>query len=285
MGINLTIDVAGYLPRVLRIGSKCQETRDTVTIALKATADSALPKVLPGQFNMLGLPGIGEIPLSVSGVSGGLIWHHTIRAVGPVSKAISELKVGASVSCRGPFGSAWPLAQAQNKSVIVIAGGLGIAPLRLVVHHLMNHHQQFRDVYVLIGARSAEDIPFAAEISGWLQQSSHNPERTICVTVDRPDPTWRGKVGMVTSLLPQALSDPKETVAFVCGPEVMMRHVARDLQDLGLRKERIFLSLERNMKCALRLCGHCQLGRVFICRDGPIFSWANIEDLLSVKEL
>ncbi len=237
----------------------------------------------PGQFNMLTAFGVGEAAISLSGdpaEPGRLV--HTIRAVGPVSRALAQLRPGAALGLRGPFGAGWPMAEAAGRDVVIMAGGLGLAPLRTAIHRLLTERARYGQVLVLYGARSPADILFRRELETWRRRLDVEIE----VTVDHAAVSdWRGHVGVVTTLLGRASFDPANTVALVCGPEIMMRFSAAALADAGVRAEATYLSMERNMKCAIGLCGHCQFGPVFICRDGPVFRYDRIAALLRHKEL
>jgi NAD(P)H-flavin reductase len=250
------------------------------------TLDISLPDTTffdfaPGQFNMLTAFGVGEAAISLSGdpADGRLI--HTIRDVGPVSRSLTRLAQGDAIGVRGPFGVGWPLAAAEGRDLLIIAGGLGLAPLRPTIYRILAERQRYGSVSILYGARRPEDILFGKELAGWRARLDVD----VAVTVDHAMSDWRGHVGVVTRLLPRATFDPASAVAMLCGPEIMMRNVAATLTAQGLASERIFLSMERNMKCAVGHCGHCQLGPAFICRDGPVFTYARMRPLLAVKEL
>ncbi len=235
----------------------------------------------PGQFNMLTAFGVGEAAISVSGdpESGRLI--HTIRAVGTVSAALTKLEVGAGVGVRGPFGVGWPMAEADRQDVILVAGGLGLAPLRPAIYRLLAERDRYGKVTLLYGTRSPEDILYRHELEEWRGRFDFEVE----ATVDHALTDWRGNVGVVTTLIDRVAIDPARTLAMVCGPEIMMRFVAKALRDRGVPDTRIYLSMERNMKCAIGQCGHCQFGPVFICRDGPVFTYDRLRTLLALKEL
>jgi NAD(P)H-flavin reductase len=206
---------------------------------------------------------------------------HTIRAVGTVSRALHRLKRGAIIGCRGPFGNPWPLDQTPGKDVLLIAGGLGMAPLRSALRSLLKAADPPRRILLLYGARSPVDLIYRQE----LRQLRRRGTPPVFLTVDRPDRLWRGHVGVVPNLLTLAAVDPVQTIALVCGPEVMMRFTARALGVLGIAASQIYLSLERNMSCALGFCGHCQFGPVFICRDGPVFRYDLIRPWLNIPEV
>lgn len=250
---------------------------DTGWIELEPVAE-ALPKFSPGQFAMVYAFGVGDIPLSVCGIDGDVL-SHTVRAVGAVSTAIRDLQPGTTVGVRGPFGTAWELDTARA-DLLIIAGGIGLAPLRPVVHAALARTERQGALNVLIGVRTPDDLLYAAETEDWRAAGAH-----VLVTVDRPDARWAGEVGVVTSLLDRVAFEPSNTRAFVCGPEVMIRATARELTRRGVRDGRIGVSLERTMHCGIGQCGHCQLGPLLLCRDGPVVPWSRARPLLAVREL
>ncbi len=239
-------------------------------------------RFVPGQFNMLTAFGVGEVPISFSGdPADSQRVVHTIRAVGPVSAALAALKEGASLGIRGPFGVGWPMAEAAGRDVMVVAGGLGLAPLRPVLYQLLAERARYGQIVLLYGTRSPEEILFRREIESWRRRLDIEIE----VTVDHAVGEWRGHVGVVTTLIARAGIDPRRALALVCGPEIMMRFAIAALHDAGIADEAIHLSMERSMKCAVGFCGHCQLGTVLICRDGPVFRYDRLRDLLWIKEI
>jgi NAD(P)H-flavin reductase len=233
--------------------------------------------VRPGQFTMLYAFGVGEVPISVSGAP--LV--QTIRAVGPVSRALCAARPGTVIGVRGAFGTHWPVELARGKDLLIVAGGVGLPPVRPALYHALEHREQYGRVILLYGARSPEDIVFRKEIEQWRSRM----DLEVDVTVDAATGDWRGKVGVVTTLIPRAGLDPDETVAFVVGPEIMMRFTGRALVDEGLTPEQIWISMERSMKCGVALCGHCQFGPSLICRDGAVYPYPAIEPYLGVREL
>jgi NAD(P)H-flavin reductase len=240
------------------------------------------PAFAPGQFNMLTAFGVGEVPISLSGdpaEPGRLV--HTIRAVGAVSVALTRLGPGDVVGLRGPFGIGWPMAEAAGRDVVIVAGGLGLAPLRPALYRLLGERARYGKIALLYGTRSPEDILFRREIEFWRRRLDIGIE----VTVDHAGSDWYGHVGVVTTLIARADFDPRHAIALVCGPEVMMRFAIAALGDAGFADEAIYLSMERNMKCAVGFCGHCQFGTVFICRDGPVFRYDRVRSLLALKEI
>jgi len=270
------------LPRLYRIQHVHREIPRTFTLELAPEDGEAIPSFQLGQFNMLSVFGVGEIPLSISGdPARPLHLVHTIRAVGSVSRALQRLKKGEVLGVRGPFGSHWPLEQATGKDLIIAAGGLGLAPLRSVMYQVIAQRARYGKVIVLYGTRTPADILYRRELERWRGHL----DLEVFVTVDRAPDDWRGSVGVVTRLLAHATFDPARAVAFVCGPEIMMRFVVRELQTQGLSCEDIYLSMERNMKCGIGFCGHCQYGPHFICKDGPVFAYEKIRPQLEKYEL
>ena len=267
-------------PATHRVAWRRRETADTVTLGLEPLSGARMAYAA-GQFNMLYAFAVGEVPVSISGnplESGALV--HTIRDVGAVSHALYALESGDTLGVRGPFGSDWGIESAAGGDLVVVAGGIGLAPLRSVITQVMSRRERYGDVQVVIGARTPEDRIFRDEVEEWRQRD----ELDVHVTLDRAGPEWRGTIGVVTRVLPRIPIAPGAT-AFVCGPEVMMRLTALTLLDRGLDPSRIRLSMERNMQCAIRQCGHCQLSSYFVCADGPVFTWQRLEPLLAVREL
>ncbi len=261
-----------------------RETADTFTFILKPVKGHGRGSFQfePGQFNMLYVFGTGEVPISISGTqeqNGKL--EHTTRVAGTVTGAMGKLRSGDVIGIRGPFGSHWPIENAIGKDVIVVAGGIGLAPLRPVYNALVGRRDEFNKIVLLYGSRTPEDILFRSE----LEKLSANLDIEVFVTVDRSTMGWRGNVGVVTSLLRNVPFDPRNAVAMVCGPEIMMRFSVHELQRRGLKEEEIYISMERNMKCAIGHCGHCQYGPEFICKDGPVFPYNRISNLLGTREL
>jgi len=235
---------------------------------------------LPGQFNMLYLPGIGEVAISMSSDSeGGQPLLHTIRMAGNVTQAIGRLKVGDVMGVRGAYGSAWPVEQARGGDLILVAGGIGLAPLRPAIYYVMRHRADFGKVTILVGARTPAEQLYPSEYESW-----HSQKLDVVVTVDRADETWQGRVGVVPMLFYSLRPDPKRTTIFTCGPEIMMRFVVYEALARRIPEDRIYVSLERNMKCAIGFCGHCQLGPTFLCKEGPVFTYAQVEPFFGVEE-
>jgi NAD(P)H-flavin reductase len=259
-----------------------RETTDTYTLDLLRPGGPADFAFAPGQFNMLYAFGVGEVPISVSGDPARpetLI--HTVRDVGKVTHSICRLKKGQLLGVRGPYGAHWPIAEAAGDDVIIIAGGLGLAPLRPVIYYLLNQRPLFGNVELIYGARTPGDLLYRKELERWRGRF----DLRVHVTVDSATKDWRGNVGVVTTIIPRARFDPVNTVALVCGPGIMMRFCVRELLSRGLKPEQIYVSMERNMKCGIGLCGHCQWGPFFICKDGPVFRFDHIQDWFDRREV
>jgi NAD(P)H-flavin reductase len=267
-------------PRLHRVLRCHRETYDTVTLELDAAGDAGFQ---PGQFNMLSVPGTGEVAVSISGDPGddsGLLVH-TTRAVGGVTRAITSLHAGDLLGVRGPFGTAWPVRDAEGSDVVVVAGGIGLAPLRPALLHLLRHRERYGRVVLLYGARTPQDMLFVSQLESWRRRF----DVEVAVSVDRAAPGWRGNVGVVTTLVPRAPFDAASAMAMICGPEVMMRFAAAAIEERGVPADRVWLSMERNMQCGVGLCGHCQLGPLIICRDGPVLRHDRLEPWMAVREL
>jgi NAD(P)H-flavin reductase len=269
------------LPRPFRIEKVRRDLADTFTMEMvpQEGGDFAFK---PGQFNMLYVFGIGEVPISISGdPADGSRLVHTTRAVGAVTKALDAMKVGDVLGVRGPYGTDWPIEAAYGQDVVFVAGGVGLAPLRPAIYHAMANRERFGKVMVLYGARTPEDILFKKELERWRGRF----DMDVLVTVDRATGKWGGNVGVVTNLVAKGGFDPLHTTAFVCGPEVMMRYAAAALEKKGVGRDHVWVSMERNMKCGIGTCGHCQWGSHFCCKDGPVFRYDGIADLFSIREL
>lgn len=268
-----------FVPSPFRVAGRRQDTADTWTLTLEPIGDGFT--VAPGQFVMVYAFGIGEVPISVSGPPehSGEPVVLTVRAVGAVTSAICASEPDAVLGLRGPFGNSWPVESAAGGDVIVVAGGIGLAPLRPVVLHALAHRSAYDAVSVLYGARTPQDLLYTDELEAW------RPELSVEVTVDAADTSWEGRVGVVPKLVERADFRPEAVRVFVCGPEVMIHFTVEALRARGVPDEWIFLSLERDMRCGVGLCGHCQLGPTLICRDGPVYTQAEVASLMEVREL
>jgi anaerobic sulfite reductase subunit B len=270
---------AAEAPQLFRVRTRRRETHDTWTLRLEPV-DGDGPGVRPGQFTMVYSFGVGEVPISFSGDPRGPLVH-TVRAVGAVTSAICDARRGAVLGIRGPFGNEWPVADAAEGDIVVVAGGIGLPPLRPALYEILHRRRDFRDVALLYGARTPDDLVFRRELERWRARGDVQVE----VTVDAAVEPWRGKVGVVPKLIEGARFDPAATTAFIVGPEIMMRFSAQALLDRGVPPSRIFVSMERNMQCGVGHCGHCQLGPTLICRDGPVYRWDVLAPLLTAREL
>lgn len=268
------------VPRIARVRRRRRDGPQVWTLDIEP--QESLPAFAPGQFNMLTVFGVGEVPISLSGdpVEPDRLVH-TIRAVGAVSAALTRLGPGDVVGLRGPFGAGWPMAEAVGHDVVVVAGGLGLAPLRPALYRLLAERARYGKVALLYGTRRPGDILFRRELESWRRRLDIDIE----VTVDHADSDWHGHVGVVTTLIARAAFDPLHALALVCGPEVMMRFAIAALRDARIADEAIYLSMERNMKCAIGFCGHCQFGPVFVCQDGPVFRYDRVRTMLALKEI
>lgn len=269
------------LPVLYRVGERQRETADTWTLRLDPAGDEVAGRFSPGQFAMLYAFGAGEAPISISaiGEQGSLV--HTVRAVGGVSAALCASEPGMVVGVRGPFGTAWPVDLAAGRDLVLVAGGIGLAPLRPVLHAVLADRRRYGRVCLLYGGRTPEELLYVGELARW----SAGSDLFVGVSVDAADASWTGRVGVVTGSIPEAPFDAASATAMLCGPEVMMRFAADGLRDRGMDAADIWVSLERSMACGMGHCGHCQLGPLLICRDGPVLRLDEVERLLRVAEL
>ena len=275
--VSASLPIEPMLPRPFTVVSKKQETIDTVTLGFEAADGGPSIIFVPGQFTMIYVFGVGEVPISISGHPD----HpetlvHTVRAVGAVTNAICALEPGDSAGIRGPFGTGWP--DAEGKDLLIVAGGIGLAPVRPLILGALEHRYRHFCLGLAYGSRTPSDLLYRDELNEWNDAGEMN----IGVTVDRGDSDWRGDIGVVTPLVKRLRCETTETIAVICGPEVMMRIVARTLEDRGLASENIYVSIERNMKCGIGLCGHCQFGSDFACKDGPVFPYKDVAYRLGI---
>lgn len=265
-----------------RVMSRVPQTQDTTTLVMEPIGRAA-PRFRAGQFMMLYSYGVGEIAISISGdpTAPGSALEHTIRAVGAVSTALCDTPVGGVVGVRGPFGVGWDPESAIGRDLVIVGGGVGLAPLRPVVLGALADRDAYRRVILVTGARTPADILFRRDQDDWEATDRIELHRTV----DCPAPGWTGPIGFVTEPLAQLNSDPRHTTAFLCGPEPMMRFCAQTLLGKGVAATDIRVSLERNMQCGIGRCGHCQLGPLLVCRDGPVVDYAVAGPLWAVREL
>jgi len=270
------------VPEIYCIQRLRHETDDTFTIELATVNGNGGFSFLPGQFNMIYVFGVGEVPISISSDPQNVkTFEHTTRIVGAVTRSMGHLKKGDFLGVRGPYGTHWPVEQAEGRDVIIVTGGIGLAPLRPALYYLMAHREKYHKIVLLYGARTPEDILYRRELERWRSKF----DLEIQVTVDRGTRGWRGNVGVVTTMIGRSPFDSTNAVAMACGPEVMMRFAVMEFQRRGLSTQDIFLSMERNMKCAIGFCGHCQYGPAFICKDGPVFRFNRIEPIFGKAEI
>jgi NAD(P)H-flavin reductase len=268
------------VPAPFELLDKRRETADTWTLELRPPAGEPLA-FTPGQFTMLAAGGCGEVPISISGDPDRPdLLIQTVRRVGAATAAICAAEPGHALAVRGPFGIGWPVEEAEGADVVIAAGGLGLPPLRPAILRMLARRERYGRLVLLYGGRSPDQLMFDDELSAWSRQGLE-----VLVTVDSAGPEWLGHVGVVTRLVRRAGIDPGHTVVMTCGPEVMMRFLVAELEDAGVADERMYVSLERNMQCGIGHCGHCQLGPVLLCRDGPVLRFDRIAPWLAVREL
>ncbi len=268
-------------PHIYRVRQTRKETHDTFTMELEPAQGNQPFYFAPGQFNMLYAFGTGECAISISGnptEPNKLL--HTTRIVGNVTTALSKLRPGDSMGIRGPFGKGWDLQAAEGNDVVFVAGGIGLAPLRPAIDYVLANRAKYGKVVILIGTRTPQDILFRHDLKQWRSRL----DLEVFVTVDRAEPGWQGNVGVVTALIRRAPFDRLNTVAMICGPEIMMQFTVMELLKRGVSPESIYITMERNMKCAIGFCGHCQLGPTFICKNGPVFRYDHIKFWFDQRE-
>jgi NAD(P)H-flavin reductase len=271
-----------FVPVPYVIERRIVETADTVTMVMKPAEGQPIPAFLPGQFNMVYRFGLGEVPVSISGdPSRPNELVHTVRSAGKITDSITKAMPGDTLGVRGPYGVGWPLAEAEGKDILVVAGGLGLPPLRPMLYELLAHRARYQRFEMIYGARTPKDLVHYEDVQRWRTRS----DLRLQVTVDAAGRDWYGDVGLVTARIPDTRLDPPNTVAFLCGPEIMMRLTAQALTALGVPERAIWISMERNMKCAVGLCGHCQWGPAFVCRDGPVFCYRDVKPRLTTREI
>lgn len=268
------------VPLPFAVAARRRETADTWTLELEPRGGAPLA-FAPGQFTMLSAFGAGEVPISISGDPDGegpLV--HTVRAVGLATRAICASEPGALLGVRGPFGRPWPVAEIEGADVLIVAGGIGLAPLRPAILALLARRERYGRLLLLYGGRSPSQLLYTAELAEWEARGLE-----IAVTVDSAGPEWIGHVGVVPRLVARARFDAGSAVALLCGPEVMMRFTAVALAQSDVGSDRVYASMERNMQCGIGHCGHCQFGPTLICRDGPVYRWRELQPWLAIREL
>jgi len=259
-----------------------KETHDTFTLDLVPVNDDNRFHFKAGQFNMLYMYGIGEVPISISGDpfdDSRII--QTIRAYGAVTSRMRMLKKGDILGVRGPFGNPWPIEDLQGRDILLVAGGIGIAPLRPVLFHILANREKYGKIMLMYGERTPGDLLYRTQIEQWRGRF----DLEIGVTVDSAREGWRGNVGVVPLLIPGVQMDTRNTFVMICGPEIMMHYTIQALEQKGLENSRIYVSMERNMKCGIGFCGHCQVGTTFVCKNGPVYLFSEIKPLFMKREM
>ncbi|MCA9269511.1 MAG: FAD/NAD(P)-binding protein [Planctomycetales bacterium] len=275
--------VSPWLPQPVRIARKKQEATGICTYDLELeTPDvAAAYRFAPGQFNMLYLPGFGEAAISISSSpSQPQAVSHTVRHVGNVTGALARMNVGDSLLLRGPFGSAWPVEACTGCDVVIACGGVGLAPLRPVIYHIIEHRPNYGRVHLLYGARTPKDLLYTSEYDAWRDAGVE-----VDVTVDLGDHHWQGHIGVVPMLFYRLRLDDARTRVLTCGPEIMMRFAIFEALARKIPAHHVYLSMERKMSCAMGLCGQCQLGPSFVCKDGPVFTYEQMQPYLHLEDL
>jgi len=268
-----------YVPHLAEIVGKRREAQNIWTFRLRFL-DEAVRRAYsfqPGQFNMVYVFGVGEVPISiVSDPQEPDVLDHTVRVVGRVTRVLGSLQVGDTVGLRGPYGTHWPLRRARGKDVVIVTGGLGCAPVVSVINYIFRRRERYGALKILHGVKTPRDLIYRKRFAAWRR----HPDTEVLLSADQPDATWRYSVGVVTNLFDRLEVVPERTMVMICGPEVMMRFAARNLMGRGIPPERIYVSLERNMQCGVGHCGHCQMGPWFVCRDGPVFCYEDVAPFL-----
>ncbi len=270
------------IPHEAVIVQRIEESPDIFTWRLRFTdpAVHAAYRFMPGQFNMLYLHGVGEVPISiVSDPEDDRLYDHTIRMVGRVTRAMAQLQSGDHIGVRGAYGNPWPVEQARGKDVIIATGGLGCAPVVSVINYVLRRREQYGRLVIMQGVRHSADLIWRDRYEQWARL----PDTQVLLTADQSGPGWPFRTGLITRLIDEADIDAGNSVVMMCGPEGMMRAVIDDLIGRGVPEARLWLSMERNMQCGIGHCGHCQIGGQFVCKDGPVFAYPQVKELLGVK--
>jgi NAD(P)H-flavin reductase len=268
------------LPRPVVIENIQPEAYGIATFSLRFQQPDPDYRFQPGQFNMLYLPGYGEVAISISSdPATPEMLGHTIRYAGNVTRALGRLKPGDTLGLRGPFGTGWPVERARERDLVIVAGGIGLAPLRPLIYAAIRNRTQYGRVMLLYGARTPAELLYTGEFDGWREKDIE-----VHVTVDRADENWTGLVGVVPQLFYRVRLDHRRTLVVSCGPEIMMRFVVYEALARRIPKEAIYLSMERNMKCAVGFCGHCQFGPHFICKQGPVLRYSTVEPFFGKED-
>ncbi len=272
---NKEINSSVYLPEIAEVVSTKQLTGMEKYIELKLKGMESF-NFNPGQFVLISIFGIGEAPISISSspLNTDMIGI-CVRNAGDVTAAINKLEKGSYLGIRGPLGNGFPVDEMKGKDLLFIAGGLGLAPLRSLINYVLEKRDDFAKITILYGAKSPSDILFADELDLWKARK----DIELGITVDKPNDDWRGKSGVITKLIPPLNIEPSNTYALVVGPPIMYKYVLLELQTKQIPEDRILMSLERRMKCGIGKCGHCQINGVYVCLDGPEFSYNKLKSL------
>lgn len=275
------LDADPYLPHPALILARDQESSTIFTLKTQfIDEDHRYAAFVPGQFNMLYLYGVGEVAISISSdpMHHGYL-SHTIRAVGRVTKALQKLQPGDQLGIRGPYGRGWPLQEAIGKDIVIVTGGLGCAPTVSLINYILARRQHYGALTILQGVKHSDDLIFRKQYAEWQK----NPNTTVYIAADQAGPKWPWGLGYVTDMIASLSFDPEKTMVMMCGPEMMMHAAINALTQKHIQEDHIYLSMERNMQCAIGHCGHCQYGGLFVCKDGPVFAYPQIKALFSVK--
>ena len=267
-----TLDGSPYLPRWAEISRIEKLTESEKLFQLHLSNGKPLGHK-PGQFVEVSVLGIGEAPISISSPPiNDNSFELAVRKVGNLTNAMHRLGVGDKLGIRGPFGTNFPIEEAKGKDILFVAGGIGLVPLRSFIKFVLEHRKDYGEVTILFGARNPSEQLFLSELEEWRGRK----DIQYLETVDRADATWKGNVGVITTLFPKVQVDPSKTICVVVGPPVMYRFVIMETKAKGIPDTQIFLSLERRMKCGLGKCGHCQINNIYVCQDGPVLRYSDI---------
>jgi len=272
------------VPAIATIVDIQEESANTRTYVLQFDDEDlrAQYRFQPGQFNMVYVFGVGEAAISISSnpdTPGQLA--HTIRHVGSVTRAIAKMQVGDKLGVRGPFGNGWPLQECRGRDIVLVAGGIGLAPLRPAICSILANRESYGRIILMYGGRSPGDLLFRQEVEAWQKEGRLD----ILVSVDYAIAEWHGPVGVVTDLIKRLRLRPERTSVLICGPRIMNRFVTWQILRLRVPPNQLFVSLERNMRCGIGRCGHCQYGPNFVCKDGPVFSFESIQNIFAKEEI
>ena len=267
-----------YRPAEAEIVERIQESSTVFTLRLRFTDPGLHQRYTfqPGQFNMVYLFGVGEVPISiVSDPEDERLYDHTIRAVGRVTRGLAQLRTGDRIGIRGPYGRGWPLARAEGRDVLIVTGGLGCAPVVSVINYVIKRRARFGRLIIMQGVKHSDDLLWRERYQQWATMA----DTQVVVAADKSGPQWPWRVGRVIEMLDEVELDPARTIAMMCGPEGMMKAAMTRLLQQGVAPQMLFMSMERNMQCAIGHCGHCQYGGKFVCKDGPVFSYDEVQAL------